>query len=211
MIGGCVSVQQPSLESWGSQIDDRCTYFYLITIYLIFDAPNHEWFKIIKRIAFLEDGKVQRTITLSAHQRVGGSGDRLAADGNKMKFESRQELWNSDIASTHSGSYGIGCHTMMMIVIISTEWRDLKFHSTPIGLFSRPNIFETDTETFLDQICRDQYRYSQKNEKVSIPRSLQTRYHTLIIRRWNPGRSLYISQISAIKFEMALELKIFWH
>ena len=67
-------------------------------MYLIVDAHNHEWFKIIKRIAFLEDGKVQRTITLSAHQRVGGSEDRLAADGNKMKFESRQELWNSAIA-----------------------------------------------------------------------------------------------------------------
>ena len=59
---------------------------------MIVDAPNHEWFKTIKRIAFLKDGKFQRTIALSAHQRVGGSEDRLAADGNKMKFESRQEL-----------------------------------------------------------------------------------------------------------------------
>ena len=67
--------------------------------------------------------------------------------------------------------------------------------------FFKPNIFETDTETFFetdtktyfltkifrdrywdffrDQSCRDQYRYYEKMKKVSIPRSLETRCHTL--------------------------------
>ena len=120
-------------------------YFYLSTIYLIVDAPNHEWFKIIKRIAFLEDGKVKRTITLSAHQRVGGSEDRLAADGNKMKFESRQELWNSAIASTAvGGSYGTGCRTMMMIVIIhmGSEYvsREKKLSMVIFFIFVQKNV-----------------------------------------------------------------------
>ena len=68
-------------------------------------------------------------------------------------------------------------------------------------LFSRPNIFDTDTETFFetkifrdrysdifrDQICRDRYWYSLKNEKkVSIPRSLETRCHTLCCSGCSP-------------------------
>ena len=49
--------------------------------------------------------------------------------------------------------------------------------------FSRLNIFETDTETFFrDQNFRDRDRYSQKLRKVSIPRSLETRCHTLASR-----------------------------
>ena len=53
---------------------------------------------------------------------------------------------------------------------------------------------ETDTETFFgtkyfrirwwdffwDHICWDKYRYSQKMRKVSIPRSLETKCHTLL-------------------------------
>ena len=60
-----------------------------------------------------------------------------------------------------------------------TEWRDQKITSRPIPrLFFETKIFETETDTL------------KKLRKVSIPRSLETRCHTLIdhIRKYLPGK-----------------------
>ena len=56
--------------------------------------------------------------------------------------------------------------------------------------FSRLNIFETDTETFFEtKIFETETDTFKKYRKVSIPRSLETRCHTL------PGSDVIVEEV----------------
>ena len=62
-----------------------------------------------------------------------------------------------------------------------TFFRDQIFSRPKGDFFLRLNIFETDTETFFEtKIFETETDTLKKLRKVSIPRSLETRCHTLI-------------------------------